>query len=600
MTTVKSWLRKHKPVEPSQDADRTRVRTAPKRSIVGAGAISVVLHGALLLALLTVRLDPGVPVIPSIINVELWQVSDGLDLASREASEDTGGEAPGSASANETTELPDPDTRPVETDEAVPEPRAEASVASRNEPETLPAEAEQDDSGFEGNDAPVEPAAPPVVADERPPASSVDTETDIEDEIQDSTGAVTVAERTVATVPEAVTAAESGQPRVSEDGPESPAPVPRRLPVPEAEQRMLEDRVERWARNLDRVAQRESPQSWEHDGVAYTAEFTALPVDGDMGVERVAIKVSTEADGDRMSTELRMVRLAFSSFAHFIDRWDPNVQMHDDLIEGRFHSNSEIALSSSRSATPIFLGKVTTASHSINTSNSRRRVRRDDVFLGGLETGVGRIALARGFESMLEEASVSDRAHRFEEDTRITFYADGSYGWTPVESGQTEQRQPLPRGSAYLVAAPKAQLHVRGVVNGAVLVYSPERIVIEGDLIYALDAEMRSDPADFIGLVSDKSVEIAPPDITGPGDLTVNASIYAKRRFIVSRYRTRQDATLLIYGSLAAGSVSATEPRFSMKIHYDPRLRNVRPPSFPTTDRYELEPWEAEWELETL
>ena len=137
-------------------------------------------------------------------------------------------------------------------------------------------------------------------------------------------------------------------------------------------------------------------------------------------------------------------------------------------------------------------------------------------------------------------------------------------------------------------------------MNGAVLVHSPERNVIEGDLIYALNADMTADPSDFLGLVSEKSVEIAPPDITGPGNLTVNASIYAKRRFIVSRYRTRQNATLLIHGSLAAGSVSASEPRFAMQIRYDPRLRAVRPPSFPTTDRYELEPWEAEWELETL
>lgn len=602
MTSAKNRKAKRAPVDQSQDQDGARVRVGPKRATLGASTLSIALHCALLVALLTVRLDPGVPIItPSVINVELWQLADGVDFESREASVDTGGEAPQSSGADEFTELPDPETLPVETESIVPEPRTEASVASRSEPETLPAEDEQADASFEGRDeAPVEPAAPPVVADERPASSSVDTVPVEPDEDQGDTGTVATAERILPTLPEAVTVADSGQPQVSEDGPESETPAPQRIPVPEAEQRMLENRLERLARNFDRRAQMESPQSWEHDGVVYTAEVTQLPVEGDMGIERVAIKVSSEVDGDRFSTELRMMRMAFSSFAHFIDRWDPNVQMHDDVIDGRFHSNSEIVVSSSGNATPLFLGKVTTASRSIDTSNSRRRVRRDEVFLGGLETGAGRIALAKGFEAMLEEAAVSDRAHRFEEDTRITFYADGSYAWTSVDSSGPEQRRSFPHGSAYLVAERKAELHVKGVVNGAVLVYSPERIVIEGDLIYALNADMTPDPSDFLGLVSEKSVEIAPPDVTGPGNLTVNASIYAKRRFIVSRYRTRQDATLLIHGSLAAGSVSASEPRFAMQIRYDPRLRTVRPPSFPTTDRFELEPWEAEWELETL
>ena len=602
MTITDHRKAKRAPVEQSQDPDRARDRVGPKRWSFWAGALSVVLHCALIVALLTVRLDPAIPVItPSVINVELWQLADGLDFESSEASVDTGGEAPQTSGANELTELPDPDTRPVETETIVPEPRTEASVASESAPVTLPVEDEQADVSFEGREeAPLEPAAPPVIAAEIPPTSSDDTIAVEAEKDQGNTGTVSTAEPIAATLPEAVTVAESGQPQLSEDGPVSETPAPLRIPVPEAEQRMLENRLERLARNFDRAAQMESPQSWEHDGVVYSAEVTQLPVEGDMGIERVAIKVSAEVDGDRFSTELSMMRMAFSSFAHFIDRWDPNVQMHDDVIEGRFHSNSEIAVSSSGNATPQFLGKVTTASRSINTSNSRRRVRRDEVFLGGLETGAGRIALAKGFETMLEDASLSERAHRFAEDTRITFYADGSYGWTAVDSNEPEQRRSLPQGSAYLLAERKAQLHVKGVVNGAVLVYSPERIVIEGDLIYALNADMTTDPSDFLGLVSEKSVEIAPPDITGPGNLTVNASIYAKRRFVVSRFRSRQDATLLIHGSLAAGSVSASEPRFAMQIRYDPRLRTVRPPSFPTTDRYELEPWDAQWELETL
>ena len=38
-----------------------------------------------------------------------------------------------------------------------------------------------------------------------------------------------------------------------------------------------------------------------------------------------------------------MNRIAFSNFAQFIDRWDPEVEIHDDLIDGRFHSNRRSA-----------------------------------------------------------------------------------------------------------------------------------------------------------------------------------------------------------------------------------------------------------------
>ena len=53
-------------------------------------------------------------------------------------------------------------------------------------------------------------------------------------------------------------------------------------------------------------------------------------------------------------------------------------------------------------------------------------------------------------------------------------------------------------------------------------------------------------------------------------------------------YRARS-GTLMIYGSVAAGSVSATEPRFATRIEFDNRLTTMRAPGFPLSDRYELD-----------
>ena len=97
------------------------------------------------------------------------------------------------------------------------------------------------------------------------------------------------------------------------------------------------------------------------------------------------------------------------------------------------------------------------------------------------------------------------------------------------------------------------------------LVYSPERIIIEGSLIYVHDPRRTADGGDYLGLLSRKDVEIARLDVTGPGDLEIQAAVYARRRFVVTDYDAPREGTLLIYGSLTAGSLSATEPRYATR-----------------------------------
>ena len=139
-------------------------------------------------------------------------------------------------------------------------------------------------------------------------------------------------------------------------------------------------------------------------------------------------------------------------------------------------------------------------------------------------------------------------------------------------------------------------MHVRGTVNGKVLVYSPERIVIADDLRYA-DDPRATGAGDYLGLVAERTVEIDEPQVTGSGDLEVHASIYARGRFLVRDYRSRRSGTLVIFGSVAAGSVSATEPRYATRIEFDDRLTTMRAPGFPLSDRYELDSASSEWRV---
>jgi len=368
------------------------------------------------------------------------------------------------------------------------------------------------------------------------------------------------------------------------------------VPLSPRQQRMLTRRLEDWTKSESPIFDARKKLTWKHRGQSYTAQFRAVPGGDDTRPDRLAVEVETEQNGHRLSTVLHMKRLAFSNYAQFVHRWDDAVQIHDDELDGRFHSNSAINLSWSRKAGPKFHGKVTTSARNINVDHRGGNRRRDQIFLGGVETGVRSIRLPRDFVPLPGRLDMREnRVHRFDEDTRIVFHADGSYRYVSLESGLFEKRRTIRAPSTYLLAEGKARLEVQGTVRGKVLVYSPGRVVITGDLVYARHPEEIGDADDYLGIVAGGSVDVASPKVTGPGDLEIHAAIFARRLFRVRDYRHRGNGTLKIFGSLTAGSLTATEPRYATRIRFDPRLEDRRPPGFPVTDKFEVESWNEAW-----
>ncbi len=384
---------------------------------------------------------------------------------------------------------------------------------------------------------------------------------------------------------------------VATTSPDAERSVPVKTTLSAQQVLMFDEKIKEWSEELHEIPDFASGVTWQHDGREYLATFTQLPAADEMGIQRVIVEISTDSGGKRMSSTVIMKRLAFSNFAQFVNRWDPNVEIHDDELDGRFHSNTGINLLYDRDAKPVFHSKVTTASRGVRYMDRRARKIEEDIFLGGLETGVRPIRLPKHFVPFADNAEVTrDQVHRFTEDTRITFRADGSYVAEALDADTPRQLiASLSDNTTYIVADDKVALHVRGTVNGKVLVYSPVRIIIEDDLVYAANPDEKTDADDFLGLVSDKYVDIASPRVTGPGDLIIHAAIYAKRRFNVRRFNARNHALLYVYGSLSAGTLSATEPRFATRIRFDRRLDELRPPGFPLTNRYEVESWDEAW-----
>jgi hypothetical protein len=291
--------------------------------------------------------------------------------------------------------------------------------------------------------------------------------------------------------------------------------------------------------------------------------------------------------------------LAFSNFTQLVDQWDKNVQVHDDIIDGRFHSNSEIVVGWDRTVAPHFLGRVTTAAREYITGNTSSVRMNKQVFASGIEFGAPRIVLPRNAMRLGAGSAVHDvEVRSFDRDTRLMFHEDGSYSWGAArDTGDTGDtgRAPIPARPLQITAAKGATLLVQGVLRGRVLVYSPEGIVITGSLTYARDPHAGSDSGDFLGLVSDGDVTVAPQSVTGRGNLRIEAAIFARGRFVIRDQLARDAAILSIFGSLSAGSISASEPRFATRLEYDQRFEQLRPPGFPMANRYEVENWDGQW-----
>jgi hypothetical protein len=445
-----------------------------------------------------------------------------------------------------------------------PEPPAPAPPAPEPEPR-----AEQ----VAENPAPA-PAVPSPVETERVPAEEPDA-----------------AER-FAGVDEPAAAPPAEEPAtVADAGPLTSGPT---RALEKHEEDAVRSQLSSWTGRLD--ADEPAPtMTWRDDGQAYTAVLRRIPAADSMGMEALAVELTTERGGERLVTELRMSRLAFSNFGQFVNRWDPNVSLHDDIIDGRFHSNSELAIGRSGRKTPEFRGKVTIAGAGYTTGDGPGFISRSKLFPAGIETRTRRIALPeRG--AALDAVVTPDNSETFARDTALTFHADGTVSWRDLGASAPAAQRSLGDEPFYLVAADDVDLEVSGIVNGKVLVYSPQRIVITDDLRYAADPrEPHAD--DYLGLVAERTVEIAEPEVTGRGDLEVFASIYARQSFVIRDFNSHRSGTLVVHGSLTAGTLTASEPRYATRVEFDKRLTTMRAPGFPLSDRYELDSTSGAWRV---
>ena len=190
------------------------------------------------------------------------------------------------------------------------------------------------------------------------------------EQLQAAIESVTPPEEMVAPEPEQ--AAPPSEPQVEQSEAVAaiiPIEVPSTFAMPQAEKAALSERLEELAEKA--LAASEAEVTWEENGKSYSAVLIRERASDGTALERVIAEVSASDRGRLLTTRVNLNRLAFSQFTQMVDHWDPMVQLHDDEIVGRFHSNSRFRMMYDSRTAPKFIGKVTTAARSFDSSIER-------------------------------------------------------------------------------------------------------------------------------------------------------------------------------------------------------------------------------------
>jgi len=359
-----------------------------------------------------------------------------------------------------------------------------------------------------------------------------------------------------------------------------------------SERKMIADKIQEFIVDNKNSELDSATIQWESQGSLYRGTFSREKLSDVMALEKLHINLRRNKNGQERFTEIHYKRLAFSNYAQVVNRWDDNVMISEDVFEGRFHSNTSINIEPGKKLESVFLGKVYIATF---RDPPKKRANKK-FFAEQLTLGAEKIVLPKDVSPLDNEISPDkSQVHTFTEDATVRFLSNGEYEWSFGKSKVWQSKRAIHMDASYLIAEKGVRLSVLGEVAGKVIVYSPERITVAGNIVYVNDPRANPGSEDYLGLISEKNVEIAEHKIVGDGDLNIHGAIYAKRRFVVRRFRVGSNAKMIILGSVSAGSLSATEPRYTTQVIFDRRLENNRPPLFPITEQYELSYWDERW-----
>jgi len=275
-----------------------------------------------------------------------------------------------------------------------------------------------------------------------------------------------------------------------------------------------------------------------------------------------------------------------------------------DTVWGPIHSNGVLKTHDN----PVFYGKVT-AKTGINPKPTAPGSNAE--FYGGYEIGVD-VTLPTDMSPLIAAAAVDNggtpgsggdpwnTGSMYNDEMTFEFLASGDVVRTNMDTGTidtVEIATIAPSGVLYVTE----DVHVFGVLDGQVSVYSEGTIYLEDDITYADDPLTNPNSDDILGLISNEDVLIAdnPANWT---DITIQATIMAVNGgFTADHYSTRPvSGAIYLTGSVVQDKrgpvgtfTTGITHGFSKRYYYDPRLQSMAAPHYPTVRELHLVSW---WE----
>lgn len=276
-----------------------------------------------------------------------------------------------------------------------------------------------------------------------------------------------------------------------------------------------------------------------------------------------------------------------------------NQWLTTDTVYGPVHTNEVINITNS----PIFYDKVTAyggiTPNPLTVSSQAR-------FYGGWEIGMD-IAIPTDMSALIAAADAgnggapNNTKSVYTSETTFEFQADGSVIRTVLADVDTVLIADIaPTG----VIRTTVDVHVKGVLNSQLTIYSADDIYIDDDLVYASDPIANPGSDDFLGLVAVNNIRIT-DNAANNTTVTVQACLLAiLGEFRAQNWNTRTPAgELRVTGSIVQNnrgrigvydwSSTTLSNGFRRNYRYDPRLSNAAPPYFPTISHLRLLSW---WE----
>jgi len=111
---------------------------------------------------------------------------------------------------------------------------------------------------------------------------------------------------------------------------------PAKMPISERDENTITRKIKKLTENLHEFGQRDTTMILKIKNQKFEVQIQHFPARTFTELDEVSFNISTEDGDKKLSTRLRMRRLAFSNFAQLINYWDPQVAVHNDELEGRF------------------------------------------------------------------------------------------------------------------------------------------------------------------------------------------------------------------------------------------------------------------------